>query len=138
MRLLLDVVPVVLVEHGPLPGPRRADAGLQVDHRLPRPAAGGQARQAQGPILRLQVNLKSKCLDFEHNSFFPKRESPVPTKMNRSFPFASPVNPFSQAFHQIVRKLKGLKRVPQIKVIVNLHSLSLLERFAVILQCLNF
>ena len=56
VRVLLHVVPVVLVEHGPVPGPRRADAGLQVDHRLPRPAAGGQARQAQGPILSLQAS----------------------------------------------------------------------------------
>ena len=59
MRVLLDVVPVVLVEHGPLPGPRRADAGLQVDHRLPRPAAGGQARQAQGPLLSLQASVST-------------------------------------------------------------------------------
>ena len=56
VRLLLDLVPVVLVEHGPVPGPRRADAGLQVDHRLPRPAAGGQARQAEGPLLSLQAS----------------------------------------------------------------------------------
>ena len=60
MRLLLHLVPVVLVEHGPVPGPRRADAGLQVDHRLPRPAAGGQAGQAEGPLLSVQASLKLK------------------------------------------------------------------------------
>ena len=35
VRLLLNLVPILLVEHGPVPWPRRADAGLQVDHRLP-------------------------------------------------------------------------------------------------------
>ena len=56
MRLLLNLVPILLVEHGPVPGPRRADAGLQVDHRLPGSAAGGEVGQAEGPLLSLQAS----------------------------------------------------------------------------------
>ena len=55
VRLLLDLLPVLLVERRPLPRPRRPHAGLQVDHRLPRPEHRRQARQAQGSLLSLQV-----------------------------------------------------------------------------------
>ena len=60
VRLLLNFVPVLLVEHGPVPGPRRADAGLQVDHRLPRSAAGGEVGQTKGPLLSLQASSKNR------------------------------------------------------------------------------
>ena len=70
VRLLLNFVPVLLVEHGPVPGPRRADAGLQVDHRLPRSTAGGEVGQTEGPLLSLQASSKDTplfgfaCLEF--------------------------------------------------------------------------
>ena len=43
VRVLLHVVPFVLVEPGPVPRTRGADAGVQVDHRLPGRVHGGAA-----------------------------------------------------------------------------------------------
>ena len=81
VRLLLHFVPVLLVEHGPVPWPRRADAGLQVDHRLPRSAAGGEVGQTEGPLLSLQASSKNRnkfvlffaCLEFRTKFIFSQR-----------------------------------------------------------------
>ena len=54
-----------------VPGPRRADAGLQVDHRQQGWPAGREAGQAEGPLQCVQVQsgqVIQICLKMEDNT----------------------------------------------------------------------
>ena len=55
VRLLQHLVPLLLVEWRQVPGARRADAGLPLDHRLQGQQHQGAPGQAQGPLLCLPV-----------------------------------------------------------------------------------
>merc|ERR1719438_675409 len=53
---LLHLLPQLLVEWRQVPGPRRPDAGLQVDHRQQRWQAGREAGRSEGSLQRVQMS----------------------------------------------------------------------------------
>src|SRR6185312_12662915 len=55
VRLLLDLVPVLLVERREVPGAGGAAAGLSLADRQPRPGADGAARQPRGSVQALSL-----------------------------------------------------------------------------------
>lgn len=64
VRVLLDFVPFVLVEPGPVPRPGRPHAGVPLGRRLARHAKGQAARDARQPVLALPVPHHVSALRF--------------------------------------------------------------------------
>lgn len=55
VRVLLDFVPILLVERRQVPGAGSADASVPLDHRLERRGYRDEIKQAQGSLLCLPV-----------------------------------------------------------------------------------